>query len=193
MRPGALPFHFADGQSAERLVARLAAQGWRGEIRGPHGSGKSTLLKTLEPLLSGAGRRVFAVTLHAGQRRLPRDYLHRAFASQDALVVVDGFEQLSRPRRAWLHWRCRRAEAGLLVTSHVATGLPVLIQLQPDLALVQQLAAQLAQRESSVITMADVAASHACRGSNVRETFFDLYDRHERVSRAARTAPSAAT
>ena len=46
-RPGAMAFQFPPGESAERLVAKLAAVGWWGEIVGPHGSGKSTLLETL--------------------------------------------------------------------------------------------------------------------------------------------------
>jgi hypothetical protein len=37
------------------------------------------------------------------------------------------------------------------------------------------------------ITPADVAASHACHGANVREIFFDLYDLHEKMRRAERT------
>jgi hypothetical protein len=32
---------------------------------------------------------------------------------------------------------------------------------------------------STTITRADIAASHACHGSNVREILFDLYDCHE--------------
>ena len=54
-RPGAIAFHFPPGESAEQLVARLAADNWRGEIVGPHGSGKSTLLETLEAA-PGRGR-----------------------------------------------------------------------------------------------------------------------------------------
>jgi hypothetical protein len=40
---------------------------------------------------------------------------------------------------------------------------------------------------STPITDSDVAASHACHGSNVRELLFDLYDRHEQLRRAERT------
>jgi hypothetical protein len=44
---------------------------------------------------------------------------------------------------------------------------------------------------SKDIDLKDLDASLACHGSNVREIFFDLYDRHERKRRAARTAPLA--
>jgi hypothetical protein len=84
----------------------------------------------------------------------------------------------------WLKLRCRRAEAGLLVTSHGPTGMPTLITLDADLPLVQQLVATLSARAPTRITPADVAASHAVRASNVRDVFFDLYDRHERLRRA---------
>ena len=33
----------------------------------------------------------------------------------------------------------------------------------------------------ALVTRSDIVASHACHGSNVREIFFDLYDRHERA------------
>jgi hypothetical protein len=47
----------------------------------------------------------------------------------------------------------------------------------------QKLVADLAARVSTPITLVDVAASHACHGGNVREVFFDLYDRHEKLRR----------
>jgi len=192
-KPGAVSFQFPEGQSAESLIARLAAASWCGEIIGPHGSGKSTLLATLVPRLSAAGRQVSMIALRAGQRSLPREFLRRALTSPRALVVVDGYEQLSAGARLGLRWRCRRAAAGLLVTSHKPTGLPALASSAPDLELVAQLVARLTHHVPSPITAADVAASHACRGSNVREIMFDLYDRHERASRATRTAaPSSA-
>jgi hypothetical protein len=173
------------------LVARLAAEEWWGEIVGPHGAGKSTMLATLIPRLAAAGRQVSTIALRDGERRLPRGFLRRAPASRDSLVVVDGYEQLSPIARWVLRWRCRRAAAGLLVTSHTATGLPVLVRLQPDVELVSRLVAQLTRRAPSPVTPADVAASHACRGSNVREILFDLYDRHELCSRARRTSAAS--
>jgi hypothetical protein len=39
----------------------------------------------------------------------------------------------------------------------------------------------------SPVALADVAAGYACHGSNIREILFDLYARHERYRRAART------
>jgi hypothetical protein len=187
-KPGALAFKFSNGESAEQVVGRLAAQNWRGEIIGPHGAGKSTLLETLKPWLAATGRQVTAITLREREHRLPRGFLQGALAPPQPLVIIDGYERLSRPNRVWLRWQCRRFGAGLLVTSHVAADLPPLIRLQPELDLIEQLVSQLNQFRPSTITPADIAASHACRGSNVRELLFDLYDRHEAVCRATRTA-----
>src|SRR6476660_6981871 len=103
-RPGALAFRFSRGESATSLVERLAAQGWWGEIIGPHGSGKTTLLATLRPLLAATGR---------------------------PIEIVDGYEQLNRLTRWRLRNRCRRSGSGLLATSHIPTGLPTLIKLAP--------------------------------------------------------------
>ncbi|MEX0642300.1 MAG: hypothetical protein WD468_06340 [Pirellulales bacterium] len=208
-RPGALPFHFPSGESTATIVERLAANGWQGEIVGPHGSGKSTLLEALKPALHDAGCAVNAISLRDGQRWLPRGSLSKQVnyvwhaqspsdgrgnnatlprpspgaqgrATPSTVLIIDGYEQLGWLQRMWLKLRCRRDSFGLLVTSHSPTGLPTLITLAPDLSLVQQLVATLCGRTATRVTPADVAASHAGRGSNVRDTFFDLYDQHER-------------
>ena len=80
-----------------------------------------------------------------------------------------------------------------MVTSHFPTGLPTLIELAPDEKLVQQIVAELSAATLTPITPADASASHARRGGNVREILFDLYDRHERLSRLARTREWTAT
>jgi len=157
-RPGVLAFRFPAGQSAEKLITQLAAQGWCGAIIGPHGSGKTTLLATLRPLLSVVGRGVH---------------------------VVDGYEQLGRLARWQVRRHCRRNGTGLLVTSHRPTGLPTLIELKPSRRLIDGLVADLCDEIASPITPAHVAACYARRGGNVREMLFDLYDRHERLCRPA--------
>jgi hypothetical protein len=187
-RPGAMVFQFTDGGSMELLLAQLqAADGW-GEIVGPHGSGKSTLLAGLESELVAAGWNVAAITLRDRQRSLPRRWLQAALSKNRPLVVIDGYEQLSWLSRALVKWRCHKAAAGLLVTSHEPTGLPTLYRTRVDATLAQSLVSTLTVERDSPITAADVAASHACHGSNLRELFFALYDRHEALSRTARTA-----
>lgn len=180
-RPGALPFRFPAGQSAERLIAKLSANDWRGAIVGPHGCGKSTLVEALTPALLAAGRHVRHLALRDRQRRLPPEFL--ADHGDAWILVVDGYEQLGWLARRRLTRYCRRHRAGLLVTAHREAGLPLLVRLAPDRPLVESLVADLAARVSTPITAADIAACHACHGSNVREIFFSLYDRHEWLQR----------
>jgi energy-coupling factor transporter ATP-binding protein EcfA2 len=190
-KPGALQFRFAPGESAQQLLAKLASQNWRGAIVGPHGSGKSTLLATLKPLLSASGRTVIAVALRDRQRRLPRAFIESIQSlkpNENGLLVVDGFEQLGWRDRLLLAYISRRNHTGLLVTAHRPIRTSTLIQLAPNNTLVSQLVIDLSAELSTPVTSEDVAASHACHGSNVREIFFDLYDRHERKRRALRTA-----
>lgn len=191
--PGAIPFQFPRGESAEQLVSRLAEQNWWGEIVGPHGAGKSTLLESLKPLIVAAGQRVLAISLHDRQRRLPSELLRQVRAQSQMLVIVDGYEQLSRFRRLTLRWRCRSTQVGLLITSHSRTGLPLLTQLNPDRAVVDSLVATLTAERPSRITPADIDASHAVHGSNVRELLFDLHDRHESARRSNRQATATVT
>jgi len=178
--PGAIPFRFSNDQQPEHLIAKLAAYNWRGAIVGPHGSGKTTLLESLRPALIDAGRNVHTIALHNGQRRLPPLPANQA---SNFLLIIDGYEQLSRIERTRIVLRSYLHHAGLLVTSHARTCLPTLIELAPDRNLIEQLVADLCGKMSSTITPADVASSHACHGSNVREILFDLYDRHEKARR----------
>lgn len=212
-KPGALRYHFSDGESAEYLVSQLASRSWCGAIVGPHGSGKSTLLEALKPALAEAGCQVVSVSLHDGERRLPTSVWNDLKCASEPhsseplgspqrekpagslsnlskpqrLLIIDGYEQLSCFQR-WRFTRyCRGHGIGVLVTSHTPvnfpTQIPTLITIAPDRALVLQLVADLTSEVSIPITPEDVAASHACHGSNVREIFFDLYDRHEQRRR----------
>ena len=187
-KPGVLPFRFQAGQSVVQLVAKLAAQNWWGQITGAHGSGKTTLLATLIPALTAAGRQVHEIRIRNRNGSLFCDA--KEIQAGRTLIVVDGFEQLGRLARLRFKRRCRRTGAGLLVTTHESAGLPTLIHLSPERRLIEQLIADLCAQVPSDIMRDDIAASHASHGSNVREIFFDLYDRHERRRRITRTVAS---
>lgn len=191
-RPSAIAFQFSDGEVVQSLLTRFERAGGRGEIVGPHGSGKSTLVETLKPHLVAAGWSVAMITLRAGELRLPTAFLHRSLAFGRPLVIVDGYEQLSRLSRAALRMHCRWAAAGLLVTTHASVGLPFIYRTQPTRAVAEQLVSTLTARISSPISAADVAASHARCGSNLREMLFALYARHESLVAARHAAPRTA-
>jgi len=194
VRPGALGYRFADGESAGSLVARLAAAGWRGQIVGPHGAGKSTLLAALRPALLAAGRGLLEFQLHDGQRQLPggfRALRKRIEVARDAsLVVIDGHEQLGRWERFYLRRLCLRG-CGLLVTAHSEAGLPMLAEVRPNQETVQRLVRELlADYPAETVSREQVAEAYERRGGNVREALFALYDVYEARRGAAREAPS---
>ena len=181
VRPGAIPFRFPDGDSAEQLLDRLRANQWRGAIVGPHGSGKSTLLATLEPLLVNAGRDVRRVTLRDRQRTLPKGFFHYGTLNDTTLAMVDGFEQLGCLSRWMLLVKCYSRGSGLLVTAHKPVHLPEVFRPAPSLEVAQQLSRELLSTcdERIEITDSDIAAAFARHPDNLRETLFALYDLFE--------------
>ncbi len=180
VRPGAIPYEFPPASSAARLTEWLRDSGWRGAIVGPHGSGKSTLLHSLVPELERLGRRPIGFTLHDGQRRLPAEMIAVFPCDASTVIVVDGYEQLSRYSRGHLDRFCRRSACGLLVTSHGPTPLGELLRTQTDLALAQRIVARLLDGEPGCISDEEVARVFAAQAGNLRETLFTLYDLAER-------------
>ena len=174
IRPGAIPFLFAEGESARALVEKLRSHHWQGQITGAHGSGKSTLLAALLPALESAGRKVISLGLHQGQRRLPP--LDRESITATTQLVIDGFEQLSWWSRWRVRWLCWRRGAGLLVTAHADLGLPTISQTHPSEALAQRVVNALLLADEREIAPADVSRAYAAAGGNLRETLFALYD-----------------
>jgi len=174
IRPGALPFLFLDGDSAEAIVERLKGQKWWGQIIGEHGSGKSTLLATLLPMLEAAGRRVVAFKIGPGERGVPS--IERSSLSAASLIVVDGYEQLSW----WSKWKLRmiirRADAGLLVTAHADVGLGTVFQTKPSEAVARAVVEQLTVDAKSRVEGEQISAAYRETGGNVREMLFRLFD-----------------
>jgi hypothetical protein len=175
-RPGAIPFDFGGESTIEELLHRFWRSDCRGEIVGAHGSGKSTLLATMVPALEAACRPVVVARMRGKRRRLtiPR----RALSTLDraAILVIDGYEQLTR----WGRWRllksARRRAFGLIVTSHKPTGLPLLYRMSPNLELVKRLIGRYLPSHHDRIMTADIERAWRRHRGNVRELFFDLYD-----------------
>jgi hypothetical protein len=178
VKPGAVGFVFPPGMDVDTVVDRLRQTGWWGEIVGPHGSGKSTLLATLIPAIERAGHAAVVVSLHDRQRRLPIDV--RSDVRLPAVLIVDGYEQLSRWSRMKLKWLCRRREIGLLVTAHKSVGYPTIYQTAATPELAVQIVGVLLEGRATSFTPQEVSQSLSQRGGDLREALFDLYDLYEK-------------
>lgn len=190
VRPGAIPYRCAQGESLCGLMDFLRRSHWWGQIVGDHGSGKSTLLASLIPEIHRYGRQVIVYRLNASDRRPWLREIWEARWSSNTQVVVDGFSQLYRWERFFLQQTVRRTKAGLLVTSHRSLGLPCLTKTQTDLATVLEIVAELVGQNPHLISRNDVAASMLAKGNNVREILFDLYNLYELRQRHIRTPRS---
>jgi energy-coupling factor transporter ATP-binding protein EcfA2 len=180
VRPGAIDYLFSPGDSLEALVARLEDNDWWGQIIGPHGSGKSTLLAHVPPALERRGRRWLHIALHDGQRSLPRDFAPETSLDAATVVIVDGYEQLSRLHRFRLKRMCRRRGCGLLVTAHTAVGLSTLVETGTSLESALRVIDKLVPADERAIDPQAVARSLAVHDGNLREVLFDLYDLYQR-------------
>jgi hypothetical protein len=176
VRPGSIAYRLPAGWTISRLADQLDSSDWWGQVVGPHGTGKSTLLVELLTELRIRGRD--CVSIQGSQsRRWPRR--EAAAWNRKTQVVVDGFEQLCLPSQIWLMWRCQRGGAGLLVTTHRPVALPVLWKSGVSDALACELVNELTAEHPGVIEPDEVAAALSLHGGNLREVFFDLYDRFE--------------
>lgn len=190
IRPGALAFRFARGDSAEALLERFRATGSRGQIVGPHGSGKSTLLETLRPLLAEQFPHIAWLQLKAGPERRQSQRAWKSLPARDrqALIVIDGYEQAYAWNRWWLARQTRQG-AALLVTSHFPLGkLPVLYETTTSADLARELIAELLGDTTQDANLtADVPARLAAHGGNLRELLFELYDRYGDLEKVRQT------
>lgn len=178
-RPGAIPYQFSERDSPEQLLQRLAGAGWRGAIVGPHGTGKSTLVHTLLPFLECAGRKPLLIQLHGGERRLRLSGQEWRKLGAGSILIVDGYEQLSRMSRVIVRSRCYLRDCGLLVTAHTDAGLPILVRTTGSEDTLQQLIAEHLPPHGGCIMPADIRDVFDRHQGNLREALFDLYDRFE--------------
>ena len=184
LRPGTIDFVFEKGKSLPQLVDSLEAHGWHGQIIGRHGTGKSTLLAALAPVIEARGRLVKSITLVAGQRQLPRDFITSLRLTAGlGVAAVDGVEQLHFWNRWLLRGFCRRHGAGLVVASHRSAHLPALYETALDEARAWRVVQRLQDGFPPRIEFGDLTARLAQHQGNLREALFDLYDLYESRSR----------
>lgn len=181
-----------DGHGHPRDVAalldRLAALGGRAAICGPHGSGKTTLLEHVSQSLEARGRVVERVRLRAwrdGAAAAAGDVVavFRAIllCSACGTVCVDGWEQMGAAAMAATAL-ARVRGCGLVVTTHRAPRLPLLVACDTSPALLAGIVRRLPGHASwggGVIRDADLEAAFSRHGGDIRESLYELYDRFE--------------
>ncbi|MEM6799496.1 MAG: hypothetical protein AAF589_08275 [Planctomycetota bacterium] len=158
------------------LLERLDACGG-GQIVGPHGSGKSTLLDALADALLQRGDTVVRWTINGKRLRHAMPQTHGGY------LLIDGYEQLGILSSQHVRWRCWLRQTKLVVTTHQRRRLPVLATLAPSEDAIRSLFRQLTKTRRTLVTESDAVASYRRHNGNVREVWFDLYDRHERLAR----------
>jgi hypothetical protein len=183
IRPGAMTYLFPLGEDCDTLLARLAQNGWTGQILGPHGSGKSSLLASLLAAVASRGITVCHVELHDGQRALAGGWRFLSGLPRRTLLVIDGYEQLAWWWRRLLPWYCRRRGLGLLATAHQSVGLPDLFQTEINAVLAERIVRLLLRENTLPLDPDELADGLARHQGNLREVLFDLYDAYEQWRR----------
>jgi len=181
IRPGALPFIFPTGESAEQLVQRLDVLGGQVEICGPHGAGKSALLAALVPALRASSQEAELIELHDGQRHVPVDRMRNLEgAPLGTVVIIDGYEQLGWWSRRRVGALCKRRNFKLIVTCHETVGLPLLWEARPTLELAHQIVGRLTETAPHRVPPEHIERAFAGQAGDLREMLFELYDFYER-------------
>lgn len=181
--PLGTPYIAANGNTPAVLTSRLATTGWRGQIVGPHGAGKSTLLRALEPEVNKLGRPWVEIGFRQIAGRPPAWQLIPASLDAGKLLVVDGYEQLTLLERWVVQWRCWRASAGLLITTHRPFNLPTLLQFVPNEATAMAVFEQITGDADTPVTRGDVLHAFNASNRDMRQMFDKLYDLHEQRNR----------
>ncbi len=154
------------------LLRRLRELRFRGALVGPRGSGKTTLLEELAARLSSEG---VPVLLRSAPEGAGVGWTLDPPPARADVVLLDSAERL--PRLAWLRLRIVAARAaGLVVTTHRPGLLPTLATCGTDLALLEELLAELLGGPPQAPALAAARAAFELRGGDLRATFRDLYD-----------------
>ena len=165
----------APGFDWDAFLARLAVPGVRGAIVGPHGSGKTTLLLEAHARLVARGISVRYGFLNEDAPFKTRQALTMVAETPDeAMLFLDGAEQLDALTWQWLRWRTRRLR-GLVITIHQPGRLPTIHTTETGEALLRELLEQLVGEAWTRYW--PLAREHFARcGGNIRQVFFALYD-----------------
>ncbi len=173
--PGAIDYQ-CDSQTSIKFYADcFIKNGKRGQVIGPHGSGKSTFLLSLQRQFQQDGWQTKLIVLHNSNNR----FCWSITAPREAIILIDGYEQLSFLSRFLIFLQCRWNRWGLVVSSHFNAGFPVLLETKLSCIQAFNLAKQLlinSDCNPDLITLPQIQQLYDKHQGNLREIFFDLYD-----------------
>lgn len=178
-RPAAIPPVDESGAVLDpgAWLDALDRAGGCGAFVGPHGSGKTTRLEACAVEAASSGQKVERLCL---RRRgdAARAVWRLLAAVPGSLVCVDGLERAGpvflRLLRPLVRWRRVR----LLATLHDDHCLPVIARCETSRRLLETLVGFLPDHGGRV-SAADVSNAYTAAEGNLREAFFQLYDRFE--------------
>ena len=171
-RVHALEFRYPPG-GPDALLARFESLGRRAAIVGAEGSGKSTLLALLADRFGMSGRPVRRFAVRPGEKAATHLFALLREMEPRELLLLDGFDHLSRWARFVLLRRATRL-GGLLATSHrTERALPTLVALAPSVGLLEDLARELGGEKAGRL---DLGEMHRRHGGNLRTALRELYD-----------------
>lgn len=184
-RPGMLPPLDVDGAPLD--AARLAwglAPGCVVTIEGPHGHGKSTLLAAILAAARTAGREATLVRVRS-VRDSWRPVAAALGADRGACLGCDGWERCLPGVATAIRFIAAMRRLSVVVTAHAPAGLPVLARCGTSRRLFAALVARL-PGHGGVIDARDIEDAFDRHAGDLREAFYDLYDRFERRIRRNR-------
>ncbi len=156
-------------------MTRLESQDGRGAIRGPQGSGKSTLLRELGGRLASSGHEVRRSRPSMDDRRLKKNQVKELVrgSGPTTALLLDGADRLG-----FFEWHrflsAARTGAVLIVTTHREGRLPTLYRCSTSVALLRQLAGEIAPATDLASIPFTEVFSH--QQGNIRTSLRALYD-----------------
>lgn len=199
--PGRIPWIGTEATDLQSLSRRFLDElGARGAIIGPHGTGKTTTLVHLMPMLGRVRYRhligeppqlseasesnLIWLQLRAQNQPWRTVLSSREHWGNGRILILDGFEQLSRLLRYWLIATTKLRKTGLLVTAHTAVPLPTLyatsMNLETAVRVIRHVHPTWLEDAHRKSALASLLEKHH---QNLREVMMDLYDAVEQQSR----------
>lgn len=188
-RPGMLPPLDEDGVDVDvdRLLAQVAP-GRVVAVMGPHGHGKSTLVAALVAAARAAGWGATAVCIRSPLDTW-RPIAAALVAPRGTFLACDGWERAAPGMAAAIGLVAVARGLRVVVTVHRRGSLPILARCETSPRLLRELVARLPDH-AGLITPEDVDGAFLRHGGDLREAFYDLYDRFEHQLRGRRSTAS---